>query len=150
MWHYYYSICTCLHYFHRFVDRKSTEVPVRRNVSYVTTPSHSTTSRPQPVQAIRAAGQNEPDAVGDYSRIGPSYETIDSRRQQPALPATAHAGRNRVSARLSGRYEFSEAHLAATAADGGGHSEMYSNYEVPQNLSTVQIKENEEYSHLQY
>ena len=127
---------------HRSVDRNSTDVPVRRNMSYATTPLHS--SRPQAVQAVRAAGQNETDAAGDYSRIGPSYETIDSRRQQPAVTT---AGRSRVSARVSERYEFSEVHLAATAADGGGQSEMYLDYEVPQNLSTAQI---EEYSHLQY
>ena len=95
------------------------------------------------------AGQNETDAVGDYSRIGPSYEMIDSRRQQPPL-VTAGRNQDSHSARLSGRYEFSEAHLAATAAGGSGQSEMCLDYEVPQNLSTVQIEENDEYSYLQY
>ena len=117
--------------------------PVKRNLSYATTPSHSTTSGPQPVQVVRAAGHNETDAVGNYSRIGPSYETIDSRRQQPAVTMT------RVSARLSERYEFSEAHLAAAAAGGGGQSEMGTDYEVPQNLRQLE-EHGEEYSHLHH
>ena len=61
--------------------------------------------------------------------------------------------------RLSGRYEFSDAHLAATTrtADAGalspeaiysagvegGQGEMGSEYEVPQKLSTMQVEENE-------
>jgi hypothetical protein len=46
-------------------------------------------------------------AATEYSRIGPSYETTNhSRRQQPV------SGRNRVSASLSERYEFSEPYLA--------------------------------------
>ena len=77
-----------------------------------TTPSHSssTTSGPQRVRAVSAsAGQNDTDTAPatDYSRIGPSYETIDhdvnTRREQPAAVVV---GRNRVSARLSERYEF--------------------------------------------
>ena len=140
----------CIHYtFHRSVDRNSvTDVPVRRNLSYATTPSHSTTSGSQATQTTREAGQSETGAEADYSRIGASYETIDSRRQQPAVAIT---GRNRVSARLSERYEFSEAHLAASGGSDSAHGvqgDMGVDYEVPQNLR--QIEEHEEYSHLQH
>jgi hypothetical protein len=139
-------------------------VSVRKNVSYEITPSLSTTS----VQAIRptaGSGQNEADtaAADEYSRIGPSYETIDSCRQQSGAVDTD--GKNQASAIAgpseSSRYEFSDVHLALAAtttcstADGvGGQTEMNLDYEVPQNLSTVKIEENEGsnegYSRLQY
>ena len=106
--------------FHRSVDINSTDMLVRRNLSYETTPSQSTRSGSQATQATRAACQCETDAATDYSRIGPSYETIDSRRQQPAVEIT---GRDRVSAQLLERYEFSEAHLAAAGGSGGVQSE---------------------------
>ena len=109
------SVCITFHS-RSHVDRNSTNVgvPVRRNISYATTLSHST-SGPQRVQATSARqNDTETDTAADYSRFGPSYETINhnvnTRREQPA---TVVAGRNRVSARLSERYEFSEAHLAA-------------------------------------
>ena len=109
------------------------EMPINRNISYATRPSHSS-------QADAA----RPGAAAEYSRIGPSYET--SRRQlQPV------AGRNQDSARLSDRYEFSEPHLAmisAGAAGGGGtqgEAAVSTEYEVP-----VQSGEHEEYSHLQH
>ena len=58
-------------------------------------------------------------------------------------------GRNRVSARLSGRYEFSEPHLAMVSAAGGGgggvQSETAMDYEV-----LLQSGEHEEYSHLRH
>ena len=117
------------------MDNNSVEMPINRNISYATRPSHSS-------QADAA----RPGAAAEYSRIGPSYET--SRRQlQPV------AGRNRDSARLSDRYEFSEPHLAmisAGAAGGGGtqgdhETGMPMDYEVP-----VQNGEHEEYSHLQH
>ena len=57
-------------------------------------------------------------------------------------------GRNRVSARLSERYEFSEPHLAKISAGGGGggvQGEAAMDYEVP-----LQSGEHEEYSHLQH
>ena len=136
------------------VDRNSTDVdvPVRRNMSYATTPSHSTTSGPQGVQAA-SARQNDTEtdaAAADYSRIGPSYETInhnaDTRREQPLAAVTVVAGRNQVSARLSERYEFSEAHLtsvagAASASGGGG--------QVSQNLRQLQ-EHSDDYSHLHH
>ena len=135
--------------FHRSVDRNSTDMPVRRNLSYATTPSHSTRSGTQATQAIRAADQCETDAATDYSRIGPLYETIDSRRQQPAVEIT---GRDQISSQLLERYEFSETHLAAAGGSGGVQSEGDMDYEVPQNLSMRQIEEHdsEEYSHLQH
>ena len=118
---------------------ESTEMPISRNVSYVIAPSHST-SRPQATQATRAAAQGGTGAAAEYSRIGPSYETTNnSRRQQPV------AGRSRVSARLSERYEFSEAHLAAAGGSGGVQGETAMDYEVP-----LQSGEHEEYSHLQH
>ena len=153
IWHYYGNTCTCLciHYtLYISIDRNSTEsdVPVRRNLSYATTPLRSTGSGSQATQATRAAGQSETDAAADYSRIGPSYQTVDSRGQQPAETIT---GRDRVSVRLSERYEFSEAHLAAAGGSDSAHGvqgDMGVSYEVPQNLR--QIEEHEEYSHLQH
>ena len=140
-------VCITIHS-HGPVDRNSTDVPVRRNVSYANTASHSTTSGSQGAQG--AAGQNETDtaAAADYSRIGPSYETIDSRRQQPAVTMM---GRDQVSqARLSERYEFSEPHLAAMISAGGGggtqgEAAAAMDYEPP-----LQNGEHEEYSHLQH
>ena len=94
---------------------------VRRNVSYATTPlQHSSSTSAQAVRPT-STGQNETDtaAANEYSIIGPSYETIDSRRQQQR-PAVAMMGRDQVSqARLSERYEFSEPHLAAMISAGG-------------------------------
>ena len=98
------------------------------------------TSGAQATQTPRVDGEAGTDAAIEYSRIGPSYETIDSRRQQPL------AGRNQVSAKLSERYEFSEAHLAmASARGGGGQGETAMDYEVP-----FQSGEHNEYSHLQH
>ena len=113
------------------------------------------TSRPQ---ALRLDLQ-ETDAsavAADYSRIGPSYETINSsssRRQQPV----AAVGRRNVAdsqlARLSERYEFSEPHLAMISAmsgdrgDGGGvqGEAVAMDYEVP-----CRSEEHEAYSRLQH
>ena len=124
------------------VDNNSVEMPVNRNISYMTAPSHLSGS--QAIQAARVSDQSGtgPGTAAEYSRIGPSYET--SRRQQPV------AGRNRVSARLSERYEFSEPHLAMISAAGGGvgghvQGEAAMDYEVP-----LQSGEHEEYSHLQH
>ena len=122
------------------VDNNSVEMPVNRNISYVIVPAHSTSGS----QATHAAGVSDqggtgPGAAAEYSRIGPSYEA--SRRQQPV------AGRNRVSARLSERYEFSEPHLVMTSAGGGGvqGEATAMDYEVP-----LQSGEHEEYSHLRH
>ena len=95
-----------------------------------------------------------------------AYETIDSCKQQQQ-PAVKTAGKNQASesaiiATLSegSRYEFSDVHLALAetptcTADGvGGQTdsefEVGLDYEVPKNLSTVKIEENEGYSRLQY
>ena len=122
------------------VDGTSTEMAVSRNISYyITAPSHPTSV----TQATRAASESETGGAAEYSRIGPSYETIvnsnHSRRQQPV------AERNHVSARLSERYEFSEAHLAVARGSGGVQGEVAMDYEVPLNSS-----EHEECSHLQH
>ena len=119
-------------------------MPVNRNLSHVTTPSHSTTSGSQAI-SLRAADQT--DAVAEYSRIGPTYETIDSRRQRPVAQKILD------SSMLSERYEFSDTHLSATAAASGNDTrdvqdEVGIDYEVSQNLR--QKKECEEYSHLQH
>jgi hypothetical protein len=113
-------------------------MPINRNVSYVTSPS--TTSGAQAIDTVGHTG-----AATEYSRIGPSYETTNhSRRQQQPV-----SGRNRVSASLSERYEFSEPHLAMISAgrSGGiGQSEAAAmDYEVP-----LQSGEHAEYSHLQH
>ena len=112
---------------------------VSRNICcYVTAPSHSTSV----TQATRAASESETGGAAEYSRIGSSYVTIvNSRRQQPV------AGRNHVSARLSERYEFSEAYLAVAGGSGGVQGEAAMDYEVP--LNSSQSREHEEYSHLQ-
>ena len=100
-----------------------------------------------------SAGQNETAAAAaDYSRIGPSYEITDSRRQQP-VNVVAMTGRDRVSARLSERYEFSEPHPIATVSaaggggggGGGGQGGAAVDYEVP-----LESGEHEEYSRLQH
>ena len=149
----------CLHYFPRrssvAADRSSTNVPLSTNMSYTTTPSHST-SGPHATQTTRAGHSDqtatESETADEYSRIGPSYTYVTSqvRRQQPA----AVTGRNRVSAaRLSERYEFSEAHLMAA---GGGHGDdgAYSvlGGEVGEDIQqrNMQIEERDEYSYLQY
>ena len=124
------------------VDRNPTDVPSRTNICYGRTLSHSTTSG---LQAIQEAGQRGTVAAAEYSRIGPSYEvTINTRRQQPAV-----AGRNQVSARLSERYEFSEAHLATADSSGGGQGEVDMDYEVL-SMRQTEAHAHDEYSHLQY
>ena len=111
-------------------DKNSKEVP--NNLRYVTSSTSGFQSR-----------GTDASAVAEYSRIGPSYETIDSRRQQPV------AGRNVAAlVRLSERYEFSEAHLVAAARGGGGQGETAMDYEVP--LNSSQSEGHEEYSCLQH
>ena len=116
---------------------------IKRNVSYLTT-------------ALTASGEAQatdtvshtPGAATEYSRIGPSYETIansnHSGRQQ-----LLQSGGNRVSDSLSERYEFSEPHLATGQGGGGsgvGQREAVPvAYEVP-----LQSGEHTEYSHLQH
>ena len=117
---------------------------VGRNVSYLgTTPSTASGA-----QATDTVAGHTPGAATEYSRIGPSYETIansnHSSRQQP-LPF----GGNGVSDSLSERYEFSESHLATGRGDGGsggvGQREAAPvEYEVP-----LKSGEHTEYSHLQ-
>ena len=129
-------------------------MPVRRNLSYTIAPSQSTTGGPQATQAgTLGATEGETDAMAEYSRIGPSYETIDSRRQQLQPAAIlAERLRDQVSARLSERYEFSEAHVAVAGGDGGVHGIEGEvgrvDHETPQNLR--QTEEHEEYSRLQH
>ena len=107
-------------------------------------------------QALQETETDASATAADYSRIGPSYETIDSsgpRRQRTGPAAGRNVGRNQGSARLSERYEFSEPHLAmiSTGAAGGpgggtqGEAGILMGYEVP-----VQSGEHEEYSHLQH
>jgi hypothetical protein len=59
-------------------------------------------------------GTDASTAAADYSRIGPSYETIDSRRQHQ--PEAGGRGNTAALARLLERYEFSEPHLAMAAS----------------------------------
>ena len=93
-----------------YTHRSSTEMAVKRNVSYLTTgPSIASAA-----QTNDTVGHT-PGATAEYSRIGPSYETTanssHSRRQQPVAGVSA--------ARLSERDEFSEPHLAAMISAGG-------------------------------
>ena len=115
----------------RPIDNNSKEIP--DNSRYVISSTNG--SQAQGTDASTAA---------EYSRIGPSYETIDSRRQQPM------AGRNVAAlVRLSEHYEFSEAHLVATARGGSGErGEAAVDYEVP--LNSSQSEGHEEYSRLQH
>ena len=117
---------------------------ISRNVSYLRTPP-STTSGAQASDTV----DHTPGAATEYSRIGPSYETIANSnylsRQQP-LPS----GGNQVSASLSERYEFSESHLATGRGDGGGggvgqREAAPVDYKVP-----LHSGEHMEYSHLQH
>ena len=121
------------------------DMPVGTNISrYTTTPSCSTTSGPQATQAIRTPGQGGTGPAAEYNSFGPSYEALNSRRQQPM------AARNQVSARLSERYELSDAHLAAAGGRGGVQGEAAMDYEVPQNSTQKYNEEHEEYSHLRH
>ena len=126
------------------VEKNTTDMSVGRNVSHATTPSHSTASGPQ-AQVVRAAtGQGETGPAAEYSSFGPSYEALNSRRQQPM------AARNQVSARLSERYVISDAHLEAPGS-GGVQGEVAMDYEVPQNLrQNGEHDDHDEYSHLQH
>ena len=112
---------------------------VGRNVSYLgTTPSTASGA-----QATDTVPGHTPGAATEYSRIGPSYETITNSGRQPPL----QSGGNRVSDSLSERYEFSEPHLATGQGDGGGVGQREAapvEYEVP-----LQSGEHTEYSHLQ-
>ena len=116
---------------------------VGRDVSYLGTPPSTTSG----AQATDTVGHT-PGTATEYSRIGPSYETITNSnplsRQQP-LPF----GGNGVSDSLSERYEFSEPHLATGQGGGGsgvGQREAVPvAYEVP-----LQSGEHTEYSHLQH
>ena len=115
---------------------------IKRNVSYLTT----TLTASGEVQATDTVGHT-PGAATEYSRIGPSYETIANssrsrRQQQPVAGISA--------ARLSERYEFSEPHLAAMISAGRsggtpGEAAAAMDYEVP-----LQSGQHEEYSHLQH
>ena len=105
---------------------------------------------------LQAQG-TDASAAADYSRIGPSYETIDSRRQHQ--PEAGGRGNVVTLARLSERYEFSEPHLAMAASarpggDGGGgvgQGEAAAlDYEVPLTSSLSQSEGYEAYSHLQH
>ena len=120
-----------------FIPRQK---PVDNNSKEIITNSRYVTSSTSgyPFQAT------DTGATAEYSRIGPSYETIDSRRQQPV------AGRNAAAlVRLSERYEFSEAHLVAAAGGGGDRQgEAAVDYEVP--LNSSQSEGHEEYSRLQH
>ena len=118
-------------------------MPVNRNLSHVTTPSHSTTSGSQAI-SLRAADQT--DAVAEYSRIGPTYETIDSRRQRPVaqkiLDSSMLSERytRDVQDEVGIDYEFSDTHLSATAAASGNDTrdvqdEVGIDYEVSQNFN---------------
>ena len=126
------------------VDNNLTEIP--NNSRYTT----GSTNRPQVLQETDASA-----VAADYSRIGPSYETIDSsssRRQQPV----AAAGRRNVAGlqfvRLSERYEFSEPHLAMASASGGGGDGGGVQGEVTAADYEVlgQSEEHEAYSRLQH
>ena len=114
-----------------YTHRSSTEM--KRNVSYLTTAL--TASGAQASDTV----DHTPGAATEYSRIGPSYETIANssrsrRQQQPVTGVSA--------ARLSERYEFSEPHLAAMISAGrsGGR----------QGEAAAAAMDYEEYSHLQH
>jgi hypothetical protein len=96
----------------------------------------------------QAQGTDASAAAADYSRIGPSYETIDSRRQHQ--PEASGRGNMAALVRLSERYEFSEPHLAmaASARPDGGVGRAEAAYEVP--LNSSQSEGHEEYSRLQH
>ena len=126
-----------------YTHRSSTEMAIKRNVSNLTA-------------ALTASGEAQtsdtvghtPGAATEYSRIGPSYETIanSNRSRRPQQPVAGVSA-----ARLSERYEFSEPHLAAMISAGrsggtqGNEAAAAMDYEVP-----LQSGQHEEYSHLQH
>ena len=106
---------------------------------------------------LQAQGTDASAAAADYSRIGPSYEAIDSRIQHQ--PEAGGRGNVATLASLSERYEFSEPHLAMAASarpggdEGGGVGQGEAaalDYEVPLNSSLSQSEGHEEYSYLQH
>ena len=118
-------------------------MPVHSNQSYVKSPGASnSTTKARGAQVVAIQNQLEDGAGLDYSRFGPDYETVGSSNQPPRrknqVPAAA--------ARLSERYEYSEAHLATLNEEGLGSA----NYEVPLNLRQNVSAENEDYSRLQH
>ena len=58
------------------VDKITTDMPVNRNISYMTAPSRSTSGP----QAVTATGQGGTGPAAEYSSFGPSYEALNSRR----------------------------------------------------------------------
>ena len=135
----------------RIVNQSNTtDVPVRNNLSYVTTLSpHSTTktSGTAPPEAVSADATiiNQDEGHCDspnYSRLGPQYENIDSRRESQS--------KNQALARLpSEQYEYSETHVHVVAIDGDT-TEASAQYEVPLNLKQKKCTETEDYSHLKH
>ena len=136
-------ILLLLHIHSLYTQRSATEVAVGRNVSYLGTPPSTASG----AQATDTVAGHTPGAATEYSRIGPSYETITNSGRQQSLPS----GGNRVSDSLSERYEFSEPHLAAMISAGrsggtqGNEAAAAMDYEVP-----LQSGQHEEYSHLQH
>ena len=70
---------------------------VHRNISYLTAPSHVTTSGPQAAQDQNAGDQNGSGDAAEYSSIGPSYETLTPGPRRQLQPVS---GRDRDSAIL--------------------------------------------------
>ena len=127
----------------QFVDsssKSSSTLPVRANVSYLTTPS-SRSATENSYQNDRATDQSV-SAVSNpnYSSIGPAYETLTTTRRQQRQ----EGGREIP---ISERYEFAEIHTDTDRRVQVGVSA--SDYEVPR--ESVHIgDEDSEYSRLQH
>ena len=151
------TMCLCMLLCHdcrlpkpRIVNRSNTmDMPVRNNLSYITTLSPNSTTKtsgtaPPKAVSVDATIINQDKAHCDgpnYSCLGPQYETIDSRKESQS-ESQAHA---RL---LSERYEYSEAHCVVATDDGT--TEASAQYEVPSNLKQTECAENEDYSHLKH
>ena len=124
------------------------DMPVRSNLNYVTTSSHSTIKSSQALPTANAATPMNQDQAQcpDYSCLGPDYEIVDSRGQSQGKYVVQAASQSRW---ISQRHEYSETHLAA---DGGvTESKGSTHYEVPLNSrQNSETKEDEDYSHLKH
>ena len=94
-------------------------MPVSKNMSYeITTLANCPTTGLGGPQLATTTHPSETGAAAEYSNIGPSYATIHLRRQPQPMSGVSQT------ARISERYNFSEAYLAvpvpaARHNDGG-------------------------------
>ena len=116
----------CLPFIHRFAQSQSTQQNTRYSNLVVT--SHSATTSGTTTQVTRATSGVK--STANYSSLGPTYETIDSRSSD---------GRNQVL--ISERYEF---------ADIQHQIENSGCVSTEESVFTGQVSEEKEYAYLQH